>query len=797
MVDSYQTRYTWSHFKNVDGEALLQHRDGCVSVAFTWSGIDTTMKETPVIQDLFNEIYGAMGSLPENVGLFIENHFFRKHNGELAEKYLQYGEDNIVRDKEFAMMIREEQAKLIYGMSVENELITVLTFKTLIKPIDKMFPKRALDKRKKDGVKLVDIARRFMSHLSDAKFLSAHEIEQAIWYSYYRDKENNDEACVPNPRFELAQRIATMPVYDNGLLRVGQTYTKVLLLVDYPDSDVNWFLRLAKYASAELHVTQIIEPFPLDRSIQKSTSTTKSTLEGATAIGGELMAGKVKDLTQYRAFVSENDLKVFKNAYIIKMHGDDPKELKENAHELTKLLGAGTVVSGENENIEMAMWRFSQIAQGHKSSFMREDHTLQVGNMAPVIKFSRGDEKNLQMLRITDESQPICLSYPKDGINHAITIAKTGSGKGVDTVTAFAELYPLGYNIFGVEIGASYKWLVEAFGGDYFHLDSETVVSPFPAYALANRDNKDQPLHGDIANPLVEILMPLLEQGHKDIYNHIEAVAGKITMDMYRADPVEGRIGPTLANFYEMAEKRKGDFEGSQDKALRAILENVDSFLSHAGKNFANADSINFEKGICFADFNAIKSQTTLAKMLLSFILTRYDQIGFATKTPTIIPFDEMHEFSAMDKALVGRSIRVLSRMGRKEATYFHGITQEMHDIEVDAGVLNQIDNKNFLYMESGHEDIASQFKLNDVALGTWKGFLNPKPMSGDIGFRQNLRMSGGNQYNLYLKSPKMLLNLADTSPLGLELKEKIGAQTKDPIKRIQLLSEAMARGKL
>ncbi len=797
MASTYQNLYTWSHFKSVADEAMLQHRDGCISVAFTWGGIDTNMKDKDEINPIFQEIYSAIGSLPTNIGLFVENHFIRKHNGELAEKYLQYGEDNIVRAHEFGMFVREEQAKLIYGLSVENNLITVLTFKKLIKPIDKIFPNRALKKRKEEGVKLIDVARRFMSYLNGATFLDAREFETAIWYSYHRDHENDEVKCVPNPRFELAQRIPTKPIYENGLIKVGRTYTKVMLLIDYPDADKNWFLRLAKYASAELHITQIIEPFPLDRSIQKSASTTKHTLEGATSIGGELMEGKVADLTSFRSFVANNNLKVFKNAYIIKIHGEDPKELHEVAHNLTKLLGPGTVTSGENEDVEMAMWRFSQIGMGHKSTFLREDHSLQIGNMAPIMKFDRGDEKHLQMLRITDESQPICLSYPKDGINHAITIAKTGSGKGVETVTAFAELYPLGYNIFGVEIGASYKWLVEAYGGDYFHLDSETVISPFPAYSLATPENKEQPIHGDIANPLVDILMPLIELGHKDIYNHIEAVAGSVIMDLYRHIPTGEKLGPTLADFLEAAEKRKGDYEGAKAKGLNAILENVDSFLSHSGKNFANADTINFDKGICFADFNAIKSQKTLAKMLLSFILTRYDQIGFATRTPTIISFDEMHEFAAIDKVLTGRIIRVLSRMGRKEATYFHGITQEMNDIEVDSGVLNQIDNKNFLYMTSGHDEIAQQFKMKQSSTQIWKDFVNPKPMSGDIGYRQNLRIAGGNEFNLFLKSPKRLLQLADTSPLALDLKAEIGMQVTDPIERLNRLEEEINRRKM
>jgi hypothetical protein len=787
LIRTYQNRYSWSHTKNINDIGVLFHKDSSVSVAFSWSGIDTALRTNESILSAFRDINDALQSLLSDSNIVIENHFLRDYSDTVCREYIEYGEKNTVRAHEFSALVRQEMAETISNHAMSTKIITVITIERRLKPIDSIFPKRALKKSNIDAKKLLKIADAYLYQFANAKYLSADEIEYEIWYNYHKDRARTDSIPSPNDRYFLSDRVAQKPRYENDLIRVGDTYTRVIMLIDYPDAGLDWFSVLSNHAGIEIDVTQVIKPVSVARAMLSSASQTKRSAESAMAIGGESVQGKVQEHNQYRQFVNDNNLSVFDNAYIIKIHHPSPEFVEETTRDLIKSLGPETVVAPFSEEIAMAFWRVSQIGQGHLTPFTRQDHTLQVANMMPIIKQNDGDPADRQMLRLTSGAQAITLAYARNSTNHAITAAKTGSGKGVEQVTQICELYPLGINFYGAEVGASYKWVTEAFGGDYYHLDANTVISPFPDFSLANPKN-ESPLDDDIIRPTIGALLPLMARGKKDISHHVESVAEQIMQDMYREITNSDRSAPTLYEFNEYSKSKLSSFSGIHKEAVGVMHDNLSSFLNSSGKQFKNSDSLDFSKGIVFVDFKKLMNNEELAKFMLVFISLRYKQLAFANNTPTRIVLDELHEFARIDKELTATLMKQLTRMGRKEAGFFHGISQETLDMALEEGILNQISHRYFMYLQSGHEKTAEIFKMNDKILSCWQGYKNPDKLK----YRQCIRQDGDNAYDLHLVFPKTLLDLAHTGADALTLKEEIGKRISDPIERLTELRKLL-----
>ena len=787
MTKTYQNRYSWTHVNDTDKGGVLHHKEGSISVGFRWNGIDTALKDSAVIQTFFNNIIDALQSTEADGNIVIENHFLRFYDDTVCRKYVEYGIKHSTRAQELSKKVREAQASTIGDMAMVSDVITIITLERRLTLADAIFSKKSVKNRNKKGSELLEKSWEFMSQFDGAKVLSKVELEASLWQYYHRELAREKQIPEPNDRFYLADRIASKPTWEDGLLKLGNTYTRVMLLLDYPDADTNWFSSIASFTGVELQVTQIVKPANLARALLKSSSQTKRSTESANTVGGESVMGKVNDHNAYRAFIAENDLHVFENAFIIKIHHPNADYVKEVSRTIVKSLGSKTVISPVREDISFAFWRCSQLGQGHKTPFKREDHTIQVANMFPCIKYSEGDTENRQMLRITNEGQAITLAYPNGGTNHAMTIAKTGSGKGVETVAQITELYPLGVNFYGAEVGSSYEWTVDACGGDYYHLEPDSVISPFPNYSMSS-DNEDDPLSADIIAPTIGALLPLIGKGADKISQHVNSVAEQIMLELYKGRHDEDGA-PTLDNFLECTKAGIDTFEGVQKESARVIKDNLDSFLSSSsGKNFKHADSLDFSAGMVFVDFKKLMNSPELAKFLLVFISLRFKQLAFANSTPTRIVLDELHEFASIDKKLISNLIRQLTRMGRKEAGAFHGITQETMDLDLDKGILNQITYRNFLYMQSGHNQTSDIFKMNDTVQNRWQSYKDPERLK----FRQCMHLSGEDAYDLHLKFPHILLDLAHSSPEALAAKNEIGIQTQCTFERLAMFRERM-----
>ncbi|MDX1694884.1 MAG: hypothetical protein R3208_14050 [Ketobacteraceae bacterium] len=799
MARYYNDLYTWHAplvMADEESPVLMEHSDGSVSLAMLWDGLSTELKPLEKVKALYSHYYDTLKSLPTEHGLVMENHWLRQFDDTIAQHYLDYGERHITRCEPLAKLVRQSMAEHVGSRGMSNLVFTVLTLPGSQSPLAGMFPRREKAKLRKRGRLLLEIAKELQSYLPGAEVCTSDAYELLIWECYHRDRARDNALPEPNPRFKLRDRIALKPGYSGNYLKLGETYTRVALLIDYPDALPNWFYELANQFGVEMHITQILKPLDAGNEVRKSASQSEKAIESASVLGGEEERGKLTDHNNFRSYVADNNLSIIGNCYILKFHHTDLEHLDTAYRAIRRMLSTdGAVLSDSEEEVQRLYWRVSQPGQGYKSAFLRPDHTWQVAHMAPIMTFADGDLENPQMLRITVDGKLVTLSYPPDGTNHALTGAKTGSGKGVAQIAQILELFPLGTNFYIAEVGPTYKWTVEGLGGTYFHLDpNKTVISPFPNWDMADRDNTKTPLDADIVAPTIGALMPILA-GPKEhnIRNHLESVAEQVMQAMYAFADISEHNAPTLADFHHFAEEVKGEFSGTQGRACQAMIDNLNSFLSKtAGSRFEKADTLDFNSGIVGVDFKPLMGNEELAKFLLVFISLRYKQLAFANAHPCRIVLDELHEFSRIDPVLTTTLMKQLTRMGRKEAGAFHGISQEPLDLELDDGILNQITHRELLYLQSGHRKVAELFRLNDTVLDRWLSFRDPEAAGRTMNYRQCIKMVGEDAFDLHMTFPQLLLDLGDSAPRALAIKEEIGQQTQDPIERLKLFREAM-----
>ena len=260
--------------------------------------------------------------------------------------------------------------------------------------------------------------------------------------------------------------------------------TKVLLVSMYPDAEPGWFVGMASLA-IPFHVSQIVMPVDTKQSLRASERAS-DLAEGTLGKRGRSQHLKtMSDLAGFQSFVAENGLGIFKNSYIIHLHGTR-EELDSNERAVTDWIESAGGQVRAADYMQLPYFRAGQPGQGYRCPVFRPDHTWLVANMAPVQVYRTG-ERNPESLRLGASGALIGFSTSTQIVPHSFTVAITGGGKGVEKVAQIAETFPFGIDWYIAEIGGSYRWIVESFGGVYSRIDpSETVVNPLPPYMAAD-----------------------------------------------------------------------------------------------------------------------------------------------------------------------------------------------------------------------------------------------------------------------------------------------------------------------
>ena len=779
MSRQYADLYTWSH---PYGEFAICHQDGASSVSIAWDGFDAEMLTTGENAIKWTELYTLIGQL--GLEYCAEFHCWRESDASLADEYLEHN-SKIIRGRDIAVAVRCAMAAHLAPYGMTNRVSLVLT--RLPHKRAAFGAKRQLIQQGKATDELLKAAKTLAAKLPGGRIQSVDEYAQSIVQSCNRASYLRGAAVKLDPRFLISEQLLSeAPRLDGRLVSVGDQLTKVLLVSMYPDAEPGWFVGMASLA-IPFHVSQIVMPVDTKQSLRASERAS-DLAEGTLGKRGRSQHLKtMSDLVGFQSFVAENGLGIFKNSWIIHLHGTR-EELDANERAVTDWIESSGGQVRAADYMQLPYFRAGQPGQGYRCPVFRPDHTWLVANMAPVQVYRTG-ERNPESLRLGASGALIGFSTSTQIVPHSFTVAITGGGKGVEKVAQIAETFPFGIDWYIAEIGGSYRWIVESFGGVYSKIDpSETVVNPLPPYMAADRAAA-LPLDAKLAGGTVNALSFLLTDGKTDLPIHHSAAAQSALQMLYTDQP-GGKEAPTLADLLVELERSGRELESEpQRKAAHEMAQNINSFLETTeGRIFARADNLVLSEGITGVDLKEVdRASPKLLKFYLVFLALRFNHLAFARRNPARVLLDEMHKFVAIAPDVVGKLISELARMGRKDAAAIDLVTQGVAEIDIiEAEVLNSMPQRTLLYRSDGWDAIANRIAMPKGALDIWKQY--PYPLNFD--WRPAIKCVGQDYYNLHLTFPNILLDLSATSPEDLDLKDQIGLTVSDPLDRLRLFRQ-------
>jgi hypothetical protein len=783
MPKQYADQYTWSL---PYGDNVFIHTDGACSIAIDWNGFDVEMLTDTERANTFTELYTVLGSI--GTDYCTEFHWWRESDATLADEYLEQN-SRMVRGQKLAVAVREAMAEHLTPYGMTNRVSLVLTRLPSASGLLGLVTgaKKTLVKQGERAEELFKVARAVASKLPGGRIKTTVEYAYDIQQSYNRAAFMRGAKITLDPRFLISEQLLSeAPRKDGRLITLQEQLTKVLLVHLYPDTDnrPGWFAGMATL-SIPYHVSQVIIPVDTKQSL-KASERASDFAEGTLGKRGRSAHMQtMKDLSGFQQYVTENGLGIFKNAYIIHLHGNSD-ELESAEQSITGWIESDGGQIRAADYVQLPYFRAGQPGQGYRSPLFRPDHTWQIANMAPVQVFKTG-ERNPESLRLGESGALIGFSTSTQIVPHSFTVAMTGGGKGVEKVAQIAETYPFGIDWYIAEIGGSYRWIVEGFGGIYSKIDpSETVVNPLPPYNVAHA-TASLPLDSKLAGGTVNALSFLLTDGKEEKWSiHHNSAAQSALQLLYTTIPAN-KAAPTLVDFlHEMQNSAKELRSEPQRLAATEMTQNLESFLNTTeGRIFARPDNLVLSEGITGVDLKEVdRASPKLLKFYLVFLALRFNHLAFARRNPARVLLDEMHKFVAVAPDVMGRLISELARMGRKDAAAIDLVTQGVAEIDIiEKEVLNSMPLRTLLFRPDEHDEIAKRIAMPKGPLDIWKRY--PYPVNLD--WRPALKSVGPDYYNLHLSFPNILLDLSATSPQDLDLKERIGLITADPMERLKL----------
>ena len=810
----YADRYSW---RGGLGEHFVAHHDGTVSMMIQWDGECIEMLTQEERLQRWRNYFRLLAELPQDV--VIENHFWRGFDRSVADDYLAQGQ-LMVRAKKFGAFCRNAMYDHLAHRGMSNTIMTVFSIPAEVSWLDAFRVRKHLKKQRQAAQRLLDVVHQLRSYFPGIQLCSVEEYAQAVHRSYSRDFDRDHLNPELDQRFHFNhQWVSDKPVREGDLLKVGNTFTKVAVLFLYPDALPGWFESFSNYWGVELHVSQVVQSIGAKNIVHRTEMEAKRANHSEHMHGATFARGKHQDLVDFKDYVADNDLAVLRNVWIIHIHSKNRQDVLNAYDDISKNLNQGGQLR-DGPNLDYLYWRVAMPGMGYQSDFMREDDEHQVASMMPIVVQDAGLVEPSQ-LRLSTSGQLVGLSNPKDSPNHSLNIAKTNSGKGVEKVVQICETYPLGEDWYIIEVGTSYEWVVEAFGGGYIHIDPEEVVpNPFPAFADLNKTshfgeeslsgdaaveaskddsvenisisafaNKKAPLPGYVVAPTMASTAFILTGGKSDFENPHQRMVAEMAMQLLYLEEPGGRTAPNMEDYLNQLVKLKNDQDLSdvQRQAALRLGDNLDSFLgTKEGSIFTRPDNFTVTQGITGVDLDPLvqASMDKMAAVYLVNIALRYKQMALATLEPAHILMDELHEISRTHPEVVRTLIRQISRMGRRQAAYVDAISQEERDLTIDPTFARQCLHKTLLYMEGNHTSVREALEIPTVPFQRWANFGNPEGKN----YRPAIRSFGRDRYfDLFLTFPESLIHLAESSPSKRKLKAKVAKEADDIFERLEL----------
>ncbi|WP_345855768.1 hypothetical protein [Shewanella algae] len=793
-MNNYESLFSW---RNFIGEHVLAHQDGTLSVAIEWKGVDSKLDSISNIGNKYDSLKSVIARLEES-GIIAEFHGFRDEDFYVAENYLLYGEENTVRNKSLSKAIREEMAAHYCDSGVfrNKNFLILTTMKKADSKLSAIFPKKQLEKEILSAEDLLKEARAYCNSGS----LRGNIINRDGWCELVMlaNRPNyNGGGRIPALNDECLlyeQWIEEKPSLNDGVLKYSDGFYKTGLLYLYPDTDSRCGLpglfTVLLDAPFYIHISQIVRPTSTKDALERSESSTKWVANFISKKGVEESQNRLVAESSFRNALT-NNAKSYFNTVIITVGGTTEEEAKRNYQTVEEAISqlGGSLRTGSE--LQRPYWRYSRPCQGCYVPWSREDLDSQVAHMIPALASVDGDLDHPMILHKTQTGELVSKGFRPSTVNHSITAAMTGAGKGVQKCAEILQTYPLGIDWYILEIGTSYQWTVESVEGTYLEIDPAiNAINPLPDVNLLDV-RKCQILDIETIAGTAETLMFLLLDGKTTSNIHERAAAECALEYCYQSLDKERPKQPLLSDYLMSLRKSEIFKNDAQAESAKRMADNLESFLnSAAGRVFNQETNIQLHTGCFGVNLKKVMlNAPSLLRFYFVFIGLAFMQYAYAAGQPARVLLDEMHVLVKEAPDVASKLISGVSRMGRKDGAAIDLVSQETAEIEaVESAVINQTPYFNLLYRGGDWDSIAERLNMPDSVLENWKSWLDP--VSSKLPYRECLSRIQSKYHHLRLTYPKIMMDISSSDDEDLVAKEFIGSYEKDFIKRLELLDE-------
>jgi len=302
-----------------------------------------------------------------------------------------------------------------------------------------------------------------------------------------------------------------------------------------------------------------------------------------------------------------------------------------------------------------------------------------------------------------------------DNLN-AFIAGVAGSGKSTTANYQLLNLIATGAGALVVDIGGSYRRIIEIFGGKYFAITDNQSLNPF--FAHEDIVQADGSLEPERARMLLAVLERMLcDVDRAELRNGERAVLGAAVVATYQR--VKSRP-PLLGDLQAVLSSYTGDYE--DDTAIaRRFAGDLRTWVTGPAARIINRQStIPLTTDLAAFDLKGVEGDPALRDVVMltlaGIIWNLLDRQPRGRRK--IVVFDEVWRFLMTPAS--AKLLEELYRTSRKYRASIVTISQSVEDFlgsSIATALINNSATCYFLRHQKGHEAVAQAFDLNEQEL--------------------------------------------------------------------------------
>lgn len=299
---------------------------------------------------------------------------------------------------------------------------------------------------------------------------------------------------------------------------------------------------------------------------------------------------------------------------------------------------------------------------------------------------------------------------------NAFMAGVSGSGKSVTTNYLLLNLLATGAGALIVDVGGSYRRLIEIFGGHYFalHLDEahSTAINPFfEPKDIVLPDGSLEKYRAQLLEAAVERML-CGDPSRSGLRNTERSVLGRALAETYAR---VGARAPILSDL--VAALRTFQAEEQEDTAIaRALSKDLRYWTEGiAGQILNRPSTLRLTTDLAAFDLKGLETQPQIQSVVMVVLSGLIWNLVMSSQRPRkIVVFDEV--WRLLESPSSSKVVAELYRTSRKYGCSILTISQSVEDFTLSPIAPALVQNSATVYLlkhRRGHPQVAQQFRLN------------------------------------------------------------------------------------